>query len=101
MSPPLSRFTLHFRAYLITSKRETDGSERTIGQPLRRIVGLIAVVDGAAPRSPPVSGSADTSTSETLFKLKSVSPRVHLRTDAVCYCIRGHRCETDDGGMDF
>lgn len=54
---------------------------------------LIAVVDGTAPRSPPVSGSADTSTSETLFKPKSVSQRVHLRTDAVCYCTRGHRCE--------
>jgi len=54
---------------------------------------------GTAPRSPPVSGSADMSTSETLFKLKSVSPRVHLRTDAVCYY--GDRCETDDGEMDF
>lgn len=64
-------------------------------------MGLIAVADGTAPRSSPVSGSADTSTSETLFKLKSVSPRVHLRTDAVRYCIRGHRCGTDDEGMDF
>lgn len=57
----------------------------TIGQPLRRIAGLIAVVDGtAAPRNRPVSGPV-TSTSEILFKPRCVPPaRVHLRTDAVC-----------------
>lgn len=36
--------------------------------------------DGTASRSQPANGPTDTSTSKTLFKLKSVLPRVHLRT---------------------
>lgn len=92
----LSHFTSHFRACLIRSKKETNGSRVTIGQSLRWIAELIAVTDGTV-------SLADTSTSKTLFKPKSVLPRVHLRTDAVHTLLLRARMrwwETNDGGMD-
>lgn len=89
----------------IEKRNEWKKSGATIGQSLRWIAELIAVADGTVSRSQPANGPADTSTSETLFKPKSVLPRVHLRTDAVYTSLLRARMrwwETEgDGGMDF